>query len=187
MRASLRLAPFLFAAVILIGCSTGSGGGLFSAPLKTKAGTVDAFAAAAMISSYRASRGLGPVRVNATLNKIAATHAKKMASSNKMAHVLPGQGSFKKRIADGGYKAVLVAENVGAGYGSLESAIQRWKNSPSHDKNLLNPQIKEIGIAVAYAPESRYQSYWALVMADPYTVPVSALDQTGGDLMLALR
>ena len=41
---------------------------------------------------------------------------------------------------------------------------------------VLSAQIKEIGIAVAYAPESKYQSYWALVMGDPFTVPVGALD-----------
>lgn len=187
MRPPARLAPFLLTAIFLVGCAANSTGGIFSAPLETKPGVVDAYSAASMISSYRASKGLGPVRVNSTLNRIAATHAKKMASMNRMEHVLPGQGSFQKRISSGGYKAIIAAENIGAGYNSLESAIQRWRNSPSHDKNLLNPQIKEIGIAVAYAPESRYQTYWALVMAAPLEVQLSALDRSGSDMMLAPR
>ena len=82
-------------------------------------------------------------------------------------------------VKDGGYKASYAAENVGAGYDSLESAIKRWQASPGHNKNLLIPEITEMGIAVAYAPESRYKTYWALVMAAPLKIALA--DQPTGD------
>ncbi len=185
----LRLNPVaigLAAVLVLSGCAAGLGGGLFTRQLDTRPGVVDSQTAARMISAYRASRGLGPVSVSPTLTRIASDHAAKMASMNRMAHVLPGQGSFKRRIASGGYRASLVAENVGAGYGSLETAIQRWKDSPSHDKNLLHPQITEIGIAVAHAPESRFKTYWSLVLAEPMS-PQAAARSVTRSLVLARR
>ena len=182
-----RIALALAAVLLLAGCAASLGGGLFTRQLDTRPGVVDSQAAARMISAYRAGRGLGPVSVNPTLTRIAGDHATKMASMNRMAHVLPGQGSFKRRIASGGYRAALVAENVGAGYGTLETAIQRWKESPSHDENLLNPQVTEIGIAVAHAPESRFKTYWSLVLADPLSPQAATLGVPPGGLMVARR
>ena len=168
MKVLRRWAIIVLAPLLVAACASSSGGKLFSRSLDTLPGVVDSAAAARIISAYRASRGLGPVTVNATLTSLAADQARLMGRADTMAHVLPGQVKFKRRIALGGYKAAFVAENLGAGYQSLESAIKRWQASPSHDENLLLPQIKEIGIAVAHVPEGRYASYWALVLADPY-------------------
>ncbi len=159
-----RIALVVAVPLILASCASS---GLFSGGLDTRAGVVDGASAARMISDYRRSRGLGPVSVNAKLTRLAADQARRMAQTDTLDHRLPGQTSFKRRIAQGGYHAALVAENVGAGYQSLETAIARWQASPSHDANLLLPEIKEIGIAVAHVPEGRYTSYWALVLADP--------------------
>lgn len=163
-----RRAALLLLAGAVSGCSVGNGR-LFGGGLETSPGVVDSRTAARMISSYRSSRGLGSVRPSGTLDRIAAAHAKAMAKADTLSHRVPGQPAFKQRIAAGGYKASLVAENVGAGYKSLESAIARWRASPSHDKNLLLPGVTEIGIAVANVPESRFGTYWALVLAAPYT------------------
>jgi len=163
-----RRAALLLLAGALSGCSVGTGR-LFGGGLETSPGVVDSRRAARMISSYRGSRGLGSVRASGTLDRIAAAQAKAMAKADTLSHRVPGQPAFRQRIAAGGYKASLVAENVGAGYKSLDSAIARWRASPGHDKNLLLPGVTEIGIAVANVPESRYGSYWALVLAAPYT------------------
>ena len=58
-----------------------------------------------------------------------------------------------------------VAENIGTGYHNLDQAMAGWKNSAGHRKNLLNPDVTEIGIAVAYTPKGKFHDYWALVLA----------------------
>ena len=129
--------------------------------------TVDPATAAAKISAYRRSKGLSPVTVSATLNGIAATHARAMASAGKMAHVLPGEGSFPSRLNGGGYDAAVAAENVAAGQQNLDHVFDGWRRSSGHNANLLKPGVTEIGIAVANTPKGKYRDYWALVLATP--------------------
>ena len=48
---------------------------------------------------------------------------------------------------------------------TLEQVLARWRASPEHNKNMLLPQIRRIGIARVDAPGTRYKRFWALVMA----------------------
>jgi uncharacterized protein YkwD len=162
----------LLVAVPLAGCvDMGTVGGIFSHPLATTAVTVDAGEAARLISAYRVGHGLPPVSVDPRLTRIAADHARRMASRNRVAHVLPGEGSFQHRMAAGGFVASVAAEDIGGGYKSLAEALQGWRNSPEHDANLLRPGVTRIGIAVFDAPGSTYKTYWSLVLAAPFTPP----------------
>jgi uncharacterized protein YkwD len=163
----LRVATALVALTVVAACSTGAdSGSLFRSPLSTQAGTVDAGEAAALISAYRKSRGLPPVTVDPTLTRIAAAHARRMASADKMAHVLPGEGSFQQRLAAGGFQASMAAENVAAGQKSLGDVLESWRKSPGHNANLLLPNVSKIGIALSIAPDSRYKTYWSLVLGE---------------------
>jgi uncharacterized protein YkwD len=168
------------AAVGLAGCAIDrqAVGATLGAPA-VSLGSVDAAAAARMISDYRASRGLSPVAVDNRLIRIAADQVLKMGAAGQLAHVLPGQGSFQRRIEAGGYNAAIAAENIGAGYDSLAEAIAGWKASPDHNINLLRPGLTQIGIAVANAPGTRYGTWWSLVLASPYEGP-SAASAGGG-------
>jgi uncharacterized protein YkwD len=65
------------------------------------------------------------------------------------------------------YLARSAAENVGAGYQTLAEAFSGWRDSPSHNKNMLMPSVTKMGIGTAYAPKSKYKVYWALVFAEP--------------------
>ena len=157
-------------------------GAILDRPLVTTPGTVDPQAAAERISQYRASNGLPPVTVDQRLTTIAADHARRMASANRVAHVLPGEGSFQQRLAAGGFQASLAAENIGAGYKSLADAFAGWRKSPSHNVNLLRAGVSRIGIAVANAPDSKYKTYWSLVLAEPFIPPAGG--PSAGPLMI---
>ena len=109
--------------------------------------------------------------VDPKLTRIATDHARLMATRNRVAHVLPGEGSFPQRIAAGGFVAAVAAENIGAGYKSLDAALKGWRESPDHNANLLRAGVSKIGIAVFNAPDSTYKTYWSLVLAGPYTPP----------------
>ena len=133
---------------------------------------VDTGEAVRILSDYRRKHGLGPVKLDPKLTRIAADHALKMASANKVAHVLIGEGSFARRLRVGGYDASIASENIGAGYDSLAEAFAGWRKSRGHNKNLLTPEVTVIGIARADAPGSKYGTYWSLVLAHPYEPPV---------------
>jgi len=160
----------LLSVVPLSACTTGaeSGASIFKTSLATKPGTVDAGEAAVLISQYRRSRGLPPVTIDATLTRIAAVHANRMAAADTMTHVLPGEGSFTQRLAAGGFVAAMAAENVAAGQKTLADALDAWRKSPGHNANLLLPNISKIGIALAVADDSKYKTYWSLVLGEWY-------------------
>jgi uncharacterized protein YkwD len=127
--------------------------------------SLDPAEAAALVSAFRRQNGLGPVRLDARLTAIAAKHAALMARRNNLSHQLFGEPGFILRLQTGGYDAAVAAENIGTGYHNLEQAMTGWKNSAGHRRNLLNPDVTEIGIAVAYTPKGRFHDYWALVLA----------------------
>ena len=164
--------PARFAVALLVSlaplaaCSTSSGttGAVFQTALASKPGTVDASEAAKLISDYRASKGLPPVTVDATLMQIARLHSDRMAAADTMSHVLPGEGSFHDRLVAGNYDAGMAAENVAAGQPTLAEVLDAWRKSPSHDANMLEPHVIEIGIALSVADGGRYKYFWTLVL-----------------------
>ncbi len=165
MRASAFVFAALVAAVPLAACTAGGASGpSFQTALATKAGTVNAGEAAALISAYRRSKGKSAVTVDPALMAIARVHSDRMAAADTMTHVLPGEGSFPDRLKAGGYQAGMAAENVAAGQTTLAEVLQAWKNSPSHNENLLEEHVDEIGIAVSIASGGKYKYFWTLVL-----------------------
>ncbi|MBN9022664.1 MAG: CAP domain-containing protein [Rhizobiales bacterium] len=134
---------------------------------QTGPATVNSPEAAAKISDYRRSRGQSAVTVDATLTAIALRQAQAMARAGKMSHTLGG--SFSSRLGQGGYDALIAAENLAAGPRNLDEALSSWRASKGHNENLLKPGVTQIGIAVAYASNNRYGNFWALVLGTPDT------------------
>lgn len=180
MRAKALILIALLSVAPLSACTSAaeSVGSIFKSPLATKQGSVDAGEAAALISQYRQSRGLSAVTVDPTLTRIAVVHAQRMAAADKMAHVLPGEGSFTQRLAAGGFTAAMAAENVAAGQDTLADVLEAWRKSPGHNANLLLPNVSKIGIALAIAEGSKYKTYWALVLGEWY-VPRAGVTMVG--------
>ena len=164
LRAACLVLAIAVPPLFLAGCIAASDitGG---ARLQTKAIRVDAGAAAAMISGYRADNGLGPVRVSANLNALAEKQARSMASADRMSHTVGGP--FRSRLNASGYRARVAAENIGAGYRTLPDALAAWRGSAPHRRNLLLREVTEFGIGTANAPGSKYNVYWSLILAAP--------------------
>jgi uncharacterized protein YkwD len=134
---------------------------------------VDAGAAAQLVTAFRAANGLGPVGVDSRLMQAAATQAEAMGERDEMGHNVIGP--LSRRVSAAGYDWGATAENLGAGYVSLEGAMQGWKDSPGHRKNLLNPRVSEIGVAAVRTPAgSKKRLYWALILAGPRPEPSAA-------------
>jgi hypothetical protein len=136
MRLRTAIAPVL--ALALAGCGEEAlrTGPIDSRILHSLASVhVDPPAATAMLNAYRASRGLGPVRLDPALNAMAQRQADAMVAANALSHDVGG--SFSSRLAGAGVDATEAGENVGGGYYSTEEALTGWRGSPEHDANLL--------------------------------------------------
>ena len=123
---------------------------------------LDAPAAAAMISGYRANNGLS---IDPELMQLADTQARAMAAHDKLDHNVIRD--FGERLKIAGYKSTVAAENIGAGYHTLAEAFSGWRDSPPHRRNMLLDGASRIGIAAAYAPKSKYRVFWAMILAAP--------------------
>jgi uncharacterized protein YkwD len=164
-RGTARFALML--GLVLLGACAGEhelpGDPSFYRSMASKDAQLDAATAASMISGYRANNGLGAVRVDPQLMKLAREQAQAMASRNKVGHNV-AQG-FKERVK--AYPAKAAAENVGAGYHTLAEAFSGWRDSPPHRANMLLTGATHMGIAAVYAPQSKYKVFWALILAAP--------------------
>jgi uncharacterized protein YkwD len=127
--------------------------------------TVDAVAAASMISGYRSNNGLPPVTVDPELMRLASEQAHAMATHDKMDHDIGRP--FQDRIRNSSFRGSVAVENISAGYHTLAEAFSGWRDSPPHRANMLNPGVTRLGIAAVYAPASKYKVFWALILTGP--------------------
>ncbi len=157
------------AALLLAGCG---GEALRTGPLDPHALQalasvhVDPTAATAMLTAYRASHGLKPVRLDPALTAMAQRQADAMVAANALSHDVGG--SFSARLAAAGVDTPRAGENIGGGYYSTKEAFAGWRDSPAHNANLLMPQATRFGIAIAKDAGTRLKVYWAMeVAAEP--------------------
>jgi uncharacterized protein YkwD len=117
---------------------------------------------AEMISQYRREYGLSAVKTDPELTEIAERQAMAMAASGVMDHNVAG--SFASRMA--GVHTSRAAENIAAGTKTLSQTFWMWQTSPGHNANLLQPEADSVGVAVARNDQTRYKTFWAMVIAD---------------------
>jgi uncharacterized protein YkwD len=145
----------------LAGCTepVRTGQPAFYRELGSASARVDAEAARATISAYRLNNGLAVLKLDPALMQAAESEAASMASADK-----PGSAeAVKARLAREGERGTEV--NLSAGYRRLAEAFSGWRDSPPHDRVMKAPAATRMGIATAYAPGSKYQVYWALILA----------------------
>lgn len=101
-----------------------------------------------------------PLKLNNMLQLAAEKHAKDMAEKNYFDHdSLDGRDPFD-RMEDEGYEYSTAAENIAKGNKNAQSAINSWLDSPGHCANMMNPDLKELGMA-------QYKNYWVQVFGTP--------------------
>jgi uncharacterized protein YkwD len=116
----------------------------------------------------RAQNGLARFCVHPTLVKAARSHSQEMIDKDYFSHDSYDGESFGARLKRFGYYPYRSrAENIGSGRGSRgapDSIFDGWMNSSGHRSNILNRNLKEIGVGTAYG---QYKSYSGTTM---YTV-----------------
>ena len=110
---------------------------------------------------FRAGEELPELRASDELGRAARYFAEFMASRGKYGHSADDQQPWE-RAAEYGYEACIVAENIGLQMSTERLAddalatgfVDRWKDSKEHRANLLDPDLMEIGVAVAKSQAS---------------------------------
>ena len=103
-----------------------------------------------LINHYRTEAGLPPLQWANELRALATAHSLKMARRDAINH-----DGFAQRFTVA--TSQLCVENVGARFRDPESQLGGWRASPVHRRNLLDPDIRRVGIANARG----YVTYFA--------------------------
>ena len=61
----------------------------------------------------------------------------------------------------------FAAENIAAGQSTAQSVVDSWMNSSGHCVNIMNANLKQIGIGYYKATGSTYTHYWTQDFASP--------------------
>lgn len=102
------------------------------------------------------SEVLAPVGTVVWSDELAATafnHARQMEKYNFFSHRSLDGKNVGQRLDDAGYKWHYAGENLAEGQISFEEVLTDWLESPTHCRMLMNPKMKEMGIA-------KYGDYW---------------------------
>lgn len=94
-----------------------------------------------------------PLKINNLLNRAAQSHAQDMASNNFFDHRGSNGSSISDRISKTGYDWQAVGENIFWGQVNIQEVFQGWKDSPSHCKNMMGKDFREMGFA-------KVEDYW---------------------------
>ncbi len=133
----------------------------------------------AMVAELNAARRRAPACGGKAMDPVAAldwspalgtaarAHARDMAANDFLDHAGSDGRRVDRRASDAGYEWRAIGENVGAGARDVAQAVDHWLGSPDHCRNLLNGDYSEFGAACASAPDSRYGTYWALILGEP--------------------
>jgi uncharacterized protein YkwD len=112
-------------------------------------------------NQFRKQEGRGRLRLNPQLAKAAREFAQYMARTGQFSHTADDKQPWERTAAQG-YQDCIVAENIAweenpSGFTSRSLAdafVEGWKKSPHHRKNMLDPELDEIGVGVAYSKET---------------------------------
>jgi uncharacterized protein YkwD len=112
-------------------------------------------------NQFREQQGRRPLKVNDKLTKAAHYFADYLARTDKFSHTADGKQP-SERATQFGYAWCVVAENIAWEYHSdgfttqelARELVEGWKHSPEHRRNMLDPDVTEIGVAVAYGKAS---------------------------------
>jgi uncharacterized protein YkwD len=101
-------------------------------------------------NKQRAEQGLQLLTMNETLDNAAKSKANDMAKGNYWSHVSP-DGRQPWDFISSKYSYNRAAENLAYGFGTSNSTVSGWMNSPSHRANVLDSSLREVGFGIVNA------------------------------------
>jgi uncharacterized YkwD family protein/spore coat assembly protein SafA len=112
----------------------------------------------ALTNAERSKRGLGPLKINWELQRVARIKSEDMRNKNYFEHTSPTFGSPFEMMKNFGIHYSYAGENIAAGQPTPEEVVRSWMNSPGHRANILKREYTQIGCGVAFG--GSYRVYW---------------------------
>ena len=114
-----------------------------------------------LVNKERTSRGLSALCFNSKLNQAALAHSIDMRNKVYFSHTGADGSHFSTRIRRAGYPRSSSAENIATSR-SVEKAHRNLMNSPGHNRNILYPAYKHIGLGITKYTSGRYRGYYVV-------------------------
>jgi uncharacterized protein YkwD len=102
----------------------------------------------AAMNLERIARHLKPLREDPRLDAAADDRVHDMLSLRYWAHIAPDGRTPFELFLPHGYSFAAAAENLAAGFDSLQRLIGGWMDSSGHRANILSPDYEDCGVAV---------------------------------------
>lgn len=102
-----------------------------------------------LTNQKRAKAGLPPLSLDNTLSNAALMKAKDMFAKNYWAHNAPDGTTPWEFIKDAKYQYVYAGENLAKGFTVSDDVVEAWMKSTTHKENVLSPNYRDVGFAVA--------------------------------------
>lgn len=148
----MRIALTLVLGLALAACSTSS-----PAPLAQQSAQAGG-SAVQKLNAIRADAGVSGIKRSRVLDEVAKGHANDMAANNFFGHTGTNGSNVAQRVKNAGYKWCTVSENVAKGYRDQAGALESWRTSKGHYRNLVNGKSRDFGLA-------RSGNYLVMVLA----------------------
>lgn len=126
----------------------------------------------------RVLRGLSDLRVNGRLTEAARAKARDMLQKAYFSHTSPQGITPWQWVQRAGYPYQKSAENLAVHYSTAEDVQGAWMASPSHRKNIINPDYQEIGVAVE---RGRFEGVETIVVVQLFGLPLENGQEIGGE------
>lgn len=124
----------------------------------------------AQTNDERGKAGLSKLEKNGPLTVAAQLKGNDMLEKGYWAHVSPDGKEPWVWIAQAGYSYNRAGENLAKDFRDTISVTRAWMASPGHRANILNPNYKEIGVAVVSGPFNGYDSVLVVQMfGEPFS------------------
>jgi uncharacterized protein YkwD len=118
------------------------------------------------LNLYRLENGLQPLVYSKRLEAAADAYVQDLWDRSFFDHIDPEGRTPGDRAVAVDFCHPYVGENLAAGQTSVQAVMEAWKNSPTHDKNLLEPNYVYVGMGHFVDPNGR--QYWAQEFAFHY-------------------
>ncbi len=147
---ALRKKALTFYIAIIFGLKATVGFLFFAFPQPTLGAQISIQEIVNLANQARSEVSLAPLKLNAKLNVSAQGKANDMMAKQYFAHVSPEGVEPWFWFDQAGYNYTYAGENLALGFETAEGVHKAWMNSPGHRDNIVNPNYKDIGIAIIY-------------------------------------
>ncbi len=114
-----------------------------------------------LVNAWRAQNGVTPALVlDGILIAAAETKSDDMARTGQLSHEIDGVDA-RENLTNHGYPTnVWWGENLAWGQSTAQAAFNWWKNSSSHNANMLSPNFRALGVGLEQRSGTQYTWYW---------------------------